>query len=47
MQTVSDYFYFYRRFFFDTWNNMTPMEYGFMLVAIAAIGWLCMKSAPR
>ncbi len=47
MQTVNDYFYFYKRYFFEAWNNMTPMEYGFMLVAIAAIGWLLMKSAPR
>ena len=47
MQTVNDYLYFYKGYVFETWNNMTPMEYGFMLVAIAAIGWLCMKSAPR
>jgi hypothetical protein len=47
MQTVYDYFYFYKHYFFETWNNMTPMEYGFMLVGIAAIGWLCMKSATR
>jgi len=47
MQTVSDYFFFYKRYFLEAWNTMSPMEYGFMLVAIAAIGWICMKGAPR
>ncbi|MGE5194486.1 MAG: hypothetical protein ACM3U2_18505 [Deltaproteobacteria bacterium] len=47
MQSLTDHLHFYQRYFLEAWNNMSPMEYGFMLVAIAAIGWLCMKSGPR
>lgn len=47
MQFVNDQFHFYKRYIFETWDNMSPMQYGFLLVAVAAIGWLCMKSAPR
>jgi hypothetical protein len=47
MQFVNDQIHFYKRFILDSWGNMTPMQYGFLLVAVAAIGWLCMKSAPR
>jgi hypothetical protein len=47
MQFVNDQIHFYKRLILDSWGNMTPMQYGFLLVAVALIGWLCMKSAPR
>jgi hypothetical protein len=47
MQVVWEYLVFYQKYFLSAWHNMTPMEYGYLLVAIAAVGWLCMKSAPR
>ena len=47
MQTVIDHLYFYKRYFLDAWGNMSPMQYGYLLVTIAVVGWLCMKSAPR
>jgi hypothetical protein len=47
MQFFTDQFYFYKRYLLDAWGDITPMQYGFLLIAVAAIGWLCMKSAPR
>ena len=47
MQIVADHLYFYQKFFLSAWSNMSPMQYGYLLVTIAVVGWLCMKSAPR
>ena len=47
MQVVWDYLHFYQKYALSTWHNMTPMQYGYMLVTIAVVGWLCMKSAAR
>lgn len=41
------YLDFYQWFLWDKWENMTPMQYGYLLVAIAVVGYLAMKSAPR
>ena len=47
MHVVWDHLYFYQKYFLSAWHNMTPMQYGYLLVTIAVVGWLCMKSAPR
>jgi hypothetical protein len=47
MQTIYDHMYFYRKFFYQAWENMTPMQYGFLLVSVAVVGWIMMKSGAR
>ena len=47
MQIVYDYFYYYQRFLLKSWHNMTPMQYGYLLVTIAVVGWIMMKSQQR
>ena len=47
MRVVTDHLYFYQKYFLSAWHNMTPMQYGYLLVTIAVVGWLCMKSAAR
>ena len=47
MQVVWDHLYFYKKFLLSSWHNMTPMQYGYLLVTIAVVGWLSMKSAAR
>ena len=47
MQSVYDYFDFYQRFLLGAWHNITPMQYGYLLVAVAVIGWTLMKGGPR
>ena len=44
MQVVWDHLIFYQKFFVSAWANMTPMQYGFLLVSIAVTGWALMKS---
>jgi hypothetical protein len=47
MQVILDHYYYYERFLNRTWDNMTPMQYGSLLVSIAAVGWILMKSQRR
>jgi hypothetical protein len=47
MRVITDHLYFYQKYFLSAWHNMTPMQYGYLLVTIAVVGWLCMKSAAR
>lgn len=47
MQTVYDYFYFYQKYLMGAWHNITPMQYGYLLVTVAVVGWLMMKSGAR
>jgi hypothetical protein len=47
MQTIHDYWYFYETSFYRFWDNLTPMEYGFLLVTVAVIGYIAMKSGSR
>ncbi|WP_437202654.1 hypothetical protein [Planctomicrobium sp. SH664] len=41
------YLKFYQRSFMDFWDNLTPTQYGYILVGVAFAGWLMMKSANR
>ena len=47
MQVVWKHLHFYQKYFLSAWQNMTPMQYGYLLVTIAVIGWLLMKSSAR
>lgn len=39
------YLNFYREFAASTWDHMTPMQYGTLLIGIGVFGWLLMKTA--
>ena len=41
---VLAYFASLGHYLFNTWSNLTPMQYGIMLILIAFVGWLMMKS---
>jgi len=45
--TVGEYYHFYTSYGARRWNNMSPMEYGTVLVMIAMMGWFLMKNAAR
>lgn len=47
MQVVWDHLIFYQKFLASAWANMTPMQYGYLLVSIAVVGWMLMKSGQR
>lgn len=44
MQVVWDHLIFYQKFLASAWANMTPMQYGFLLVSIAVAGYALMKN---
>ncbi len=44
---VNHYLRFYRDYALDRWNEMTPMQYGCLLISIAVFGWLLMKSGMK
>ena len=44
-ERMNGYLRFYRNAALDAWNNMTPMEYGFVLIGIGVFGYLLMKSS--
>ena len=47
MRMIQEYLDFYQKFLMESWHNMTPTRYGFLLVTIAVVGWLMMKSGRR
>lgn len=44
-ETFLYYLRFYRDYALDFWDNITPMQYGCLLIAVAVGGWLMMKSS--
>ncbi len=36
---------FYQEFAADAWDNMTPMQYGTLLIGIGVFGWILMKTS--
>jgi hypothetical protein len=44
---VNYYLRFYRDYALERWNEMTPMQYGLLLISIAVFGWLLMKSGIK
>lgn len=47
MQWVQDHLYYYHHHALRAWHNMTPAQYGTLLIFIAVVGWLMMKSGSR
>ena len=45
MQTVSYHLRFYQSFIVSAWDNISPMQYGVLLVTIGITGWALMKSS--
>ena len=39
------YLDFYQEFAVETWEKMTPMQYGTLLIGIGVFGWLLMKTS--
>ena len=44
---VSRYVHFYQKFLTQKWDNLTPMQYGTMIIVIAVFGWVLMRSARK
>ncbi|WP_291177815.1 hypothetical protein [Gimesia sp.] len=51
LETIQDtwreYSTFYISYLNKRWDNISPMEYGVVLVTIAVIGWLLMRSGAK
>tara|TARA_R110000868_G_scaffold411770_1_gene709778 strand:+ start:124867 stop:125115 length:249 start_codon:yes stop_codon:yes gene_type:complete len=45
--TWREYSTFYISYLNKRWDNISPMEYGIVLVSIAVVGWLLMRSGAR
>ena len=41
---VGRYARYYVQFASNAWTNMTPQQYGIILVSVAFFGWVLMKS---
>ena len=41
------YMHFYRKFMMDSWDNITPRQFGVMVVAIAVMGYVLMKAGSK
>ena len=42
--SIQQYIKAYQRYAVHFWENMTPMQYGCILIAVFVIGYLLMKS---
>lgn len=47
LTTFTQYLRFYRNYAERRWDNMTPMEYGILLISIGVFGWMLMKNASK
>ena len=47
LQAVRHYLRFYQDYAGDRWAEMTPMQYGCLLISIGLVGWIMMKNAVR
>jgi hypothetical protein len=45
--TARSYYAFYGSYFTGRWNNLSPMGYGMLLIAVAGFGWLLMKAGNK
>lgn len=45
--TLDRYWDFYCQYAAEKWHNLTPMQYGSILIGIGVFGWILMKSANR
>lgn len=44
---IGRYATFYSQYATDAWINMTPSQYGVVLISVAFFGWILMKSGNR
>jgi hypothetical protein len=44
---IGRYFDFYCQYAADKWENLTPMQYGSLLISVGVFGWILMKSGRR
>jgi hypothetical protein len=44
-ERVGFYFRFYRTYAIDSWDALSPMQYGCLLIGIGLFGWILMKNA--
>jgi hypothetical protein len=44
MKAIETYLRFYEDLLFRLWDNMSPMQYGMILLAVGTLGWVLMKS---
>lgn len=47
LDSCREYSNFYVNYLNKRWDNISPMEYGLVLVSIAVIGWLLMRNGAR
>ncbi|MEZ6058308.1 MAG: hypothetical protein R3C01_16535 [Planctomycetaceae bacterium] len=45
--TFSYYMNFYQNYLAQKWDQMTPMQYGTVLISIGVVGWLLMRGSGR
>jgi len=45
--SVQRYLTFYQQSFYDFWENLTPAQYGMVLLGVGAIGFFMMRSGSR
>ncbi|TWT57326.1 hypothetical protein KOR42_06860 [Thalassoglobus neptunius] len=43
--SIGQYLRTYRRYAYDFWENLTPMQYGAVLLTVFVAGFLLMKSS--
>lgn len=46
-ESVSFYLRYYQKSAIHAWDHMTPMQYGWILIAVAAIGFMFMRSGIK
>jgi hypothetical protein len=45
--SVTRYAKYYSEYASNAWTNMTPPQYGIVLISVAVFGWILMKSGSR
>ena len=45
--SVQRYLSFYQNSFYDFWENLTPSQYGMVLLGVGAFGFILMRSGKR
>ncbi len=45
--TVSSYLTVYKTTLVNFWHNMTPQQYASILIFVALVGFIAMRSKPR
>ncbi len=45
--TINRYLRFYERYLEKKWENLSPMDYGMILIFIAVMGWILMRNGMK